>query len=66
MRHIKGLRIDLDHIEGELELPEEFKRLHVLERADILRDWVYCITHEYNSTVEELQGRVSRQPEAVQ
>lgn len=54
MKHIKGLRVDFESGEGEVELSEEFTQQSALLRADVLGDWQAMITELYNEAVVDL------------
>ena len=54
MRHIKGLKIDWECGEGDLELPEKFRQESHLFQADVLRDWLGMIEAEYNLALERM------------
>lgn len=60
MRHIKGLRIDWNAVEGDIKLPDEFLQQSIMFRADVLRDWRYYIEQLYDATVQELHDSFER------
>lgn len=59
MRQIKGLRADLENIAGDIKLSRDFEMLEPIERLDILRDWLCCLTHEYNAAHDEWQEQLT-------
>lgn len=57
MRQIKGLLVDLNDAEGDLKLPKEFLAQDGLTQADILKDWLGCIKHEYNAALLRMRAQ---------
>tara|TARA_B110000908_G_scaffold172331_1_gene239116 strand:- start:6831 stop:7127 length:297 start_codon:yes stop_codon:yes gene_type:complete len=51
------LKADFDNGEGWLGNRDKWRDAHSpLLRADILKDWMYCIEKEYASTIYEMRG----------
>ena len=49
MKHVKGLRINVDNGEGEVSLPEWFLELSPLTQKDVLSDWIRDLEELYDS-----------------
>ena len=45
------LKISRD-CEGSVSFPPEFLALDFIDRADLLRDWLFDLTQEYNKTLD--------------
>jgi hypothetical protein len=40
-----------DHCEGTVSIPQEFRDMDWIDRADLLRDWLSYLVEEYNRTI---------------
>lgn len=45
---------DFDNGEGKVRIPKEWREWDALTRADILSDWIYHLTTEYNDAVSNI------------
>ena len=51
MRYTKGLRVDTDSGEGEVNLPEAFHEMNALWQADVLGDWIIDLEALYRDAM---------------
>lgn len=50
------LRIDAEGVEGYISNIARWHRDYSpIERADLLRDWIYLLEQEYNKTLEQIK-----------
>lgn len=66
MRQMKGLRIDKESGEGEVDLPEEFLQESALFRADVIQDWMYDLEKEYCAAMLEMRLHLITADEAME
>lgn len=49
------LKANVEFGEGSLHIPDGWYEVDSLTRADLLQDWLYCLTREYDKTMLEWQ-----------
>lgn len=64
MSHGISLVADVNNGEGSLRITAQWKALPAITRADIMRDWMFDLHHEYYEIIKEMQEEFEKKREA--